>query len=656
MELGVCYYPEHWSKDTWRRDAERMVDLGLSWVRIGEFAWGRLEPHPNQLDFSWLDESMDILGEAGLKVILGTPTATPPKWLCDRDPAIYQVDKEGRIRGFGSRRHYSYNSPDYQRETERIVALLAAHYAHHPALGAWQTDNEYGCHGTIRSYGKHDRVAFQRWCEAKYGHIDKLNEAWWNRFWSMDYQGFSEIELPNLTVTEPNPSHSLDFYRFSSDAAINYNRLQCEIIRRYSDKPISHNVMLFFEDFDHFKLAKDLDIITWDSYPLGMLEQSPLPDPLKTQFMRSGHPDLVSFMHDLYYGLKSKPFWVMEQQPGQVNWAPSNPLPAKGMVRLWTHQAFAHGAEVVSYFRWRAATGAQELMHAGLNKHNGQPDRASLEVKQLKHELKIMPKLSKNPAQVALLFDYENMWATDLQPHAQGWRYWKLAFDYYHSLRKLAVDVDIRHPYDDLDPYALVFAPALHLIDETLAKHLKTYCEAGGHLIIGPRSGMKTLSNTVLDNGITSPTLSAWQNLTGIRVDLVDGLRPNVHEKLSWQAQNYHYHTWADIFELLDAKALAHYRCFSYEGVAIAEKTHARGEVISLGCWGDEGFHQAFFSHCLAAKNIEHQALDEALRQTTLDNRHYWLNFSAKTMPSPLGNIPPYDLRLDIETFYELED
>ena len=103
--LGVCYYPEHWDRALWADDAARMRDLGIRFVRIGEFAWSAIEPRPGAFEWGWLDEAIDTLAGAGLKVILGTPTATPPKWLVDRSPEILPVDREGRIRRFGSRRH-----------------------------------------------------------------------------------------------------------------------------------------------------------------------------------------------------------------------------------------------------------------------------------------------------------------------------------------------------------------------------------------------------------------------------------------------------------------------------------------------------------------------------------------------------------------------
>ena len=645
MELGVCYYPEHWPEDTWKTDAERMKDIGLSWVRIGEFAWSRLESKDGQLHFDWLERSLDTLGSAGLKVVLGTPTATPPKWLCDKYPDMYQVDINGNNRNFGSRRHYSYNSKPYFQESQRIVTAMAEYFSKHEALEAWQTDNEFGCHDTIRSYGQQDKIAFQAWLKDKYKTVDNLNNAWWNVFWSMEYTNFSEVDLPNLTTTEANPSHTLDFYRFSSDAMIAYSKMQCDTIRQYSDKPITHNVMLFFESFDHFKFAQDVDVITWDSYPLGMLEMSPHDNETKNKYFRTGHPDMVSFMHDLYFGLKEKPFWVMEQQPGQVNWAPSNPLPEKGMVKVWSHQAFAHGADVVAYFRWRAAVGAQETNHAGLNKHDGTPDTATHEAKQVASDLANHPSITtsqKQPAKIALLFDYEQMWATDIQPHAEGWNYWRLQMSYYSALRTLGLDVDIRHPNQALDGYKLVLAPALHMVDAELSNKLISYCNQGGHLIVGPRSGSKTMTNI-----IHAPMLAEWLTLTGLRLTHVDGIRPTVTESFELEGTTSSYHTWADVFENVDADVIGTYTTKAYANApAVAEKTHGTGKCITLGMWADDSFHVQFFAQVAQTLGFEIHHLEGGLRLTTRGNHQYLINFDQAEGELKGKTVKPYDIEI----------
>lgn len=487
--LGVCYYPEHWPSEIWREDARRMAEAGISWVRIGEFAWSRLEPTPGDLHFDWLDEAIAVLGQAGLKVVLGTPTATPPRWMLDRHPDMLAVDVQGRTRDFGSRRHYDFSHEGYRAECARIVTLLADRYGRNPHVAAWQTDNEYGCHDTVLSYSPAVREAFQAWLARRYGNAG-LNEAWGNVFWSMDYRGYDEVGLPNLTVTEPNPSHSLDFRRFSSDQVVSFNRLQAEIIHARSAAPVAHNYMGKVTEFDHYKVGADLEIASWDSYPLGFLEDRVQADPAyKRRFARQGDCDFQAFHHDLYRAVGRGRWWVMEQQPGPVNWAPYNPAPLPGMVRLWTWEAFAHGAEVVSYFRWRQAPMAQEQLHAGLLRPDSAEAPALPEVRQVAAEIAQAPEVSLAQAPVALIFDYDADWAWTVQPHGRGLDYFWLVFDTYRALRALGLSIDILAPDTrDFSGYGMIIAPGLMHMPDTLKSALAT---AEGQVLLGPRTGAR---------------------------------------------------------------------------------------------------------------------------------------------------------------------
>ncbi|MEM8851204.1 MAG: beta-galactosidase, partial [Pseudomonadota bacterium] len=367
--LGVCWYPEQWPEEMWPTDIARMVDLGLTWVRIGEFAWAKLEPRPGQYDWAWLDRALEALVGAGLQVVMGTPSATPPRWMLDRWPDMLAVNAAGQPRKFGSRRHYCFSHRGYREEAAQMAGLMAHRYG--DRVSAWQVDNEYGCHDTTISYSDAARDAFRDWLRRRYQTPDALNTAWGNVFWSMDYTDWSEIDLPNQTVTEPNPAHVLAFRRFASDQVVRWNRTQVDAIRAHSDAPISHNYMGRVTEFDHYTVGADLEIAAWDSYPMGfLLDRVPGGD---RAYLRQGDPDFQAFHHDLYRTVGQGRWWVMEQQPGPVNWAPWNPAPLPGMVRLWTWEAFAHGAETVCWFRWRQAPFAQEQQHAGLRRPDDGP-------------------------------------------------------------------------------------------------------------------------------------------------------------------------------------------------------------------------------------------------------------------------------------------
>ncbi|MEL6524008.1 MAG: beta-galactosidase, partial [Pseudomonadota bacterium] len=322
-KLGVCYYPEHWPEEMWGPDARRMVAAGLTYVRIGEFSWAELEPEPGLLQFNWMDRIIEILGKNGLKVVMGTPTATPPRWMVHRHPDMLALDENGHPRTFGSRRHYCFSHQGYRDASARIVRILGDRYGQNPHIAAWQIDNEFGCHETTLSYSDAARDAFREWLQFHYRSIDNLNRAWGNVFWSMKVSSWSDIDLPNQTVTEPNPAHMLAFRRFSSDQVASYNRAQVNELRSLTDAPLLHNYMGRELAFDHFTVGEDLDIATWDSYPIGFLSDR-LEDDRKHKlaYLRQGDPDFQAFHHDLYRCVGRGRWWVMEQQPGPVNWAP----------------------------------------------------------------------------------------------------------------------------------------------------------------------------------------------------------------------------------------------------------------------------------------------------------------------------------------------
>jgi beta-galactosidase len=495
MHLGTCYYPEHWPEDWWADDARRMRDMGLSRIRIGEFAWSRIEPARGAFDWGWLDRAIETLHGEGLGIILGTPTATPPKWLVDEMPGMIAIDTQGRPRKFGSRRHYCFSHPGYRAECARIVTVLAERYGDHPAIVMWQTDNEYGCHDSAISYSDAAASAFRTWLSRKYADVAALNTAWGNVFWSMEYPSFAVIDPPNLTVTEPNPAHVLDWRRFASDEVVSFNRLQCDIIRGASPgRDITHNFMGFFTQFDHAAVARDLDLVTWDSYPLGFLDSfSMFTEEEKLRYARQGHPDIAAFHHDLYRGMAKGARWgVMEQQPGPVNWARHNPAPLPGMVRLWTLEALAHGAELVSYFRWRQAPFAQEQMHAGLNRPDRSEDVGGREVRQVAQDLKDNPtwlSLSKplpSSSTAALIFSYEAAWVFDAQPQGASFKYLDLVLAFYSALRRAGLNVDIVSPDVPLDGYAMVVVPSLPIVAPG------TFDSVSSPVLFGPRTGSKT--------------------------------------------------------------------------------------------------------------------------------------------------------------------
>jgi beta-galactosidase len=624
--LGVCYYPEHLPSEYWASDFDSMREIGLRIVRVGEFAWSRLEPEPGEYRFSWLEQVLDLAESRNLSVVLGTPTSAPPKWLVDQIPDMLAVDANGQRKGFGSRRHYCFSHLGYRKECERIVTRLAQAVGEHPAVVAWQTDNEFGCHSTILSYSEAARGAFRVWLKNRYGSIDQLNQAWGNVFWSMEYRNFDEIELPNLTVTDPNPAHKLDFRRFSSDEVDSFNRLQVDLIRQYSPgRTILHNFMATFLDFDHFKVSKSLDAASWDSYPLGALTQLKTPETHKARQLHLGDPDLSAFHHDLYRACGRGRFWVMEQQPGPVNWAAYNPAPHPGAVRLWTFEAIAHGAEVVSYFCWRQAPFAQEQMHSGLNLPNREPDAGLFEVRQAATELSALDLAPSAPADTALIYDYEAAWTLAIQPQRDSYDYFAAVLSFYRALRRSGLNTDIVPADAQLDPYKLVVIPSLPIVPASLVESLKRF---EGQVLIGPRTGSK-MQNFQIPAELPPGPL---QELIPIKVVRVESLPDFV--SLPLRSVKYQCHSWLEhvrtdlkpFIQLADGRGIA----------------YRNGKITYLTSWAEQPLLDKMVEDLLNAEASKRNEIPPGVRVRTRGRHRFFFNYN----PEPVKLDLPAETKL----------
>lgn len=536
MKFGVCYYPEHWPESRWLIDVQLMREAGIDIVRIGEFAWSKMEPQEDVYDWEWLDRAIDVLGRAGLQVVLGTPTATPPVWLSRAHPDILRVDADELQRDHGTRRHYCPNSTTYRAYSRRIVRAMAERYGTHPHVIGWQIDNEFGGGKTARCYCPNCVAAFSAWLDARYKSIETLNEAWGAVFWSQSYAGFDEIRPPHAGVNYKNPSQVLDFYRFSAESYVTYQQEQIDILRDLAPNHfITHNFMGLYRDLDQHALAKALDFATWDAYPTGFPERWRnflyAPD---ADFSRNdpvyaydvGEPVMINMAHALTRGLKQQPFWIMEQQCGHINWAGLNPQARRGTVRLWTWQSVAAGADVIVFFRWRSTLFAHEQYHSGLLRHDGSTDVGYADLLAMQAERRLLDVVTSEPhsAEIALLFDWDDLWALELQPHRTGFDLMRHLFVYYRALERMGVPVDLVSYRNDLSRYKMLIAPTLHVADALKIAAVTDAVEQGATLLLGVRSGFKTPSNLVTDQ----PLPGALSDLAGVMIVTWESLPPGV--------------------------------------------------------------------------------------------------------------------------------
>ena len=625
--LGVCYYPEHWPEDMWESDAKAMVAAGITWVRIAEFSWSRIELERGVFSWGWLDRAVKILGDAGLKITMCTPTATPPKWLIDEMPDMIAIEADDTPRRFGSRRHYCFSHAGYRAESRRITEAIATRYGQIDAVAAWQTDNEYGCHDTIFSYSKAAKAGFQVWLADRYKSISMLNKAWGNVFWSMELRDFNEIELPNLTVTEANPAHSLDFRRYSTAAVVAFNHEQTNILRQLSPgRPIAHNYMGEFAQFDHRPVAADLDIASWDSYPLGMLQNMqtyPSANATRDQqtyddCMRTGEPDFQAFHHDLYRGMGR--LWIMEQQPGPVNWAKYNPVPQAGAVRMWSWEAIAHGAELVSYFRWRQPPFAQEQMHAGLMLRNDEPATGLAEAKQFASELGLLGGAETSQSAIALIHDYEADWISELDGQSADFAYLPLMLDFYRAIRRQGGSVDIIGPYDDISGYALVIIPCLMHVPDSLANQIENF---DGQLLIGPRTGAKTIDFQLPENLAPGPLASA----TGVKITRVDALPASQKIQVSGDELSGNFTIWREL-----AMAQGTVLATGDDGYPALIKSN---RTSYLAGWPDAKLADNIIGKAMQNADIVTHEMPSYLRVRQRGNKLIFVNYGGETATIP---------------------
>lgn len=528
LHIGTAYYPEQWPSSAWVEDIGRMKELGLTVVRLAEFSWSSLEPAPGDFHLDWLDQAVELLGANEIAVVLGTPTAAPPAWLCQRYPDMMAVDENGARVQFGNRSHYCVNSPEFHAAVQAIVRQMAERFAAKHWVIGWQIDNEFNrvC------YCPRCRLLFQEYLKDKYQSLDELNRRWSTAYWSQTYSSWDQIPLP---IGPHNPGLMLDFKRFVTHSYRLFQKMQIDILRPLL-KPndwITHNFMNWFDGLDHYKMAADLDLASLNWY------------------IGQGHNNhlITNASHDLARGWKGKNFWVMESQPGTVNWAGINNPLFKGEGRSMAWQAVAHGAEAFLYWQWRSAPNAHEQMHGTLIDPSGQPRPFFDEVKRIASEFKRASDLiagSKVKARVAILNDYESRWSIGWQPHHEEFDYLTHLLSYYRPIAAANVMVDIISADAALDGYKLVIAPATLIVDEQRFNNLRSHVQHGGYLILTPRTAVKDRDNALLASRPPGP----FREMAGVEVAEAFALDEPVPVKGNWF--NGVSQRWAELIKLTD--------------------------------------------------------------------------------------------------------
>lgn len=495
ITIGTCYYPEHWGRKMWEEDLLRMKDAGIEVVRVAEFAWSKIEPREGEYTYEFFDDFLDLAEKNGMRVIFSTPTATPPAWLTEAYPEVLNATRDGDLIRHGSRRHYNYNSPVYREYCANIVEHVAGHYAGHPAVIGWQIDNEFNCENWA-FYSESDNKAFRRFLKEKYGTVERLNEAWGTVFWNQTYTAFSEVHVPRRTNTGAvNPHLELDYIRFISDSVRKFAAMQSDILRKYI-KPgdfITTNGM--FGHIDNHGLTRDnLTFYTYDSYPnfAYCVDGFRPEEPFKDRWSSRALTEVRSI---------SPKFGIMEQQTGANGWNVSMeaPTPRIGQITLWTMQSIAHGADYISYFRWRTCPFGTEMYWHGILDYSGRENRRLLELKEIHKKLCRMQEVAGAvfQARVAVVRDYDNIWDAEID-HWHG-RIQRPSEDaLFVALQQKHIMYDYVYLDDSVNEgqlarYSLLFYPHPEILTEKRMKLLENYVAAGGKIVFGCRTGQKDL-------------------------------------------------------------------------------------------------------------------------------------------------------------------
>ncbi|MEK4360922.1 beta-galactosidase [Paenibacillus sp. FSL M8-0212] len=644
MFYGGDYNPEQWDHETHLEDLRMFQLAGIDIATINVFSWALIQPDEVTYHFEELDQLINRLYENGVYICLATSTAAHPAWMAKKYPDVLRVDADGRKRKFGGRHNSCPNSPTYRKYSEKIADKLAERYKDHPAVLVWHISNEYGG----ECYCENCEKAFRVYLKERYQTLEQVNKAWNTNFWGHTFYDWDEIVLPsNLSEHWGNNNStfqgiSLDYSRFNSDSMLDCYRLEYDAIKKHiPDSVVTTNLMGFFKQLDYFKWAKYLDIVSWDSYP--------------------GLATPVSFTamaHDLMRGLKDgQPFMLMEQTPSQQNWQPYNSLKRPGVMRLWSYQSVAHGADTIMFFQLRRSIGACEKYHGAVIEHAGHENtRVFREVAELGKELQILGDTTLDASvesKVAIVFDWDNWWAIEKSSGPTvALNYVDQIHKYYAAFFRRNIQVDIVSVDTDISKYDIVLAPVLYMVKPGFAAKLEKYVEAGGTFLTTFFSGIVNENDLVTTGGYPGEL----RKLLGIWVEEIDALLPEQKNSIVLKEAygdlegEYGCGMLCDLLHSEGAEVIAEYGDDFYKGMPVVTRnTFGQGDAWYVASDPDERFLDGLLGQLAAAKNVESlletpEGVEVSAR--TKDGKPYLfvMNHNATTQSYDLGTAKAHDL------------
>ena len=612
---GGDYNPEQWPEEVWEEDMRMFKLAHIDEVTLNVFSWASLQKDEETYDFSRLDKIMDLVKKNGIKVCLATSTAAHPAWMARKYPDILRTEHNGIRRKFGSRHNSCPNSPTYRKYSVALAEKLAQRYQGYDNIVAWHISNEYG--GTC--YCDNCEKAFREWLKEKYGTIDELNKAWDMAFWGHTLYDFDDVVVPDLRSEEFDwdgvnrtnfQSISLDYMRFNSDSILECYRLEYEAVKKYTpDIPVTTNLMGAYKPLDYQKWSNYMDFISWDNYPA-----------------YDSFPAKVSFSHDLMRGLKQgKPFCLMEQTPSVTNWHTYCKLKRPGVMRLWSYQAVAHGADTVMFFQMRRSIGACEKYHGAVIDHVGNENtRVFREITALGEELdKIGSAVlgGRTKSQIAIVFDWNNWWAAEYSAGPSKLiNYPQEIMQYYKALNEQNISVDIISVEDDLSGYRLVIAPLLYMCKDGFDEKIREYVKLGGTFLTTYFSGYVEDHDLVITGGYPG----RLKDILGIWVEESDALPEGEENVFTYREKTYPAGVLCDLLHLQGAKALAFYEKDFYEGMPVlTQNEFGEGKAYYVAARSNDEFYVDFLGGLCEELSIEPVAnTPEGVEATIRENEN----------------------------------
>ncbi len=580
---GGDYNPEQWPKEVWKEDMKLLKEAHIDVLTLNVFAWASLQPSEEEYDFSRLDEIMELVGEHGFSVCLATSTAAHPAWMAKKYPDILRVEFNGMKRKFGGRHNSCPNSPTYRKYSVRLAKKLAERYKDCDNLIAWHISNEYGG----ECYCDNCEKAFRVWLKKKYRTIEELNRAWNTSFWGHTFYEWDEIVLPNLLSEHFEYDRSqfqgmtLDYKRFNSESMLECYKMEYEAVKSVTPNlPVTTNLMGFYKNLDYKMWAKYMDVVAWDNYPAN-----------------EDTPAQIAMSHDLMRGIKGgAPFLLMEQTPSVTNWLSYNALKRPGVMRLWSYQAVAHGADSVMFFQMRRSIGACEKLHGAIIDHVGtNQTRVYREAQALGKELERIGEETLGAvteAEVAVYFDWDNWWAIECSagPSCEL-KYKDEVYFYYEALHSLNIPADIVGEEDDLERYKVLIAPILYMTKPGYDEKIRRFVEKGGVFVATFFSGIVDEHDLVITGGYPG----RLRDILGIWVEESDALPHGVQNEFSYQGIVYPAKLLCDLSHPEGAEVLSTYEKDFYQGMpAITKNSFGKGEAYYVATRSDRAFYEKF--------------------------------------------------------------